>query len=455
MAAMGNAGIATTLAVVLAGCSGTISNGGGAGDAATAATDAPPIDPPDAPPPGTPIQDRLTTTSITVPDGVKAGVRNYRIWGSSSLGVAPVFTVPLANCETLVCYSSAAGARAVRVDGAGALVETINLANGLECRGLAAEPSGAFAALLWDDAADRIHVYRYDAGGNELGTTELTNADNNPTDFGIGDSRLEYGNGRYGAYYHVHSDTGHEGDTLKWITTAGVESTGWGWGCSHSMSTVLRFNAGDNAFMPACVTDCYPGTSGTDFAQNSIGGIYINHSTGRVMNVDAGCNGSVAAELGSAAVAASGWMLSFNAHRAPATLGQSSYNPSTMNQDVAITRVAANHAPGPVIWLTDTAAINEADTSIASWSPDGDDSEQYLVGWAEPGASYVYKLARIDPSGAFLEGPTDVAATWGRRDDPMRRHYDGDIVWASFASAGSTTLEFSRVDSGRAYQCTQ
>src|ERR1043165_1424373 len=60
---------------------------------------------PDCPPPaGTALTDRLTVTSVTAPAGVLAGDSNYRIWGSSSLGVAPVFTIPFADCRTLVGY---------------------------------------------------------------------------------------------------------------------------------------------------------------------------------------------------------------------------------------------------------------------------------------------------------------------------------------------------------------
>ncbi|PKN43755.1 MAG: hypothetical protein CVU63_12200, partial [Deltaproteobacteria bacterium HGW-Deltaproteobacteria-20] len=222
-----------------------------------------------------------------------------------SLHIAPVFTVPLANCQTLVGFTTASGAalapRVARLDAHDELVEIYTLTPGLELRGLAAEPDGHFGALVWDDSADAIFVVRYDLSGAELWKTELTNSDNNPTDFGIGDSRLEFGDGKYGAYYHVHSDSGHEGDTLKWVTTAGVESTGWNWGCSHSMSNLLTFHPSLTKFMPACVTDCFPGTSG-DFSTNSIGGIYLNHNSGPVINVAAGCNGSVAGELGGAAL---------------------------------------------------------------------------------------------------------------------------------------------------------
>jgi len=109
-----------------------------------------------------------------------------------------------------------------------------------------------------------------------------------------------------------------------------------------------------------------------------------------------------------------------------------------------------------VVWLTSTPAIEEADSSIARWQPDGDPAEQYVVGWMEPGGSPIYRLARVDPAGAFLEGAVDISAMaqWGRRDDPFRAHVNGDIVWAWFDSPGSTTLRFARLVSGGPNSCT-
>jgi len=266
---------------------------------------------------------------------------------------------------------------------------------------------------------------------------------------------MEFGGSRYGAYYHVHSKSGHEGDTLKYVDLSGTPSTTWTWGCSHSMSNLLRWNGADSKFMPACVTDCYPGTSGSDFATTSIGGVYINNRN-RVLDVDAGCNGDVAGELGGAAVAPSGWKIVFNAHQAPATLGQSSYNETTMNQDIGFASIGAGlTASGGVVWLTTTAAIDEADSGVERWAPADDGTEQYVTGWSEPGSPYVYKLGRVSGNGTFLEGPVDVTAKarWGRRDDPFRAHGNGDIVWAWFDAPSSTTLRFARLRSGGTATC--
>ena len=403
------------------------------------------------------ILERLTTSDVTVPAGVKPGVRNYRIWGATMLRVAPLYVAPLANCGTLFCYTSgtaaAPNARAVRLDPSDRMAAAIDLGAGLECRGIAAEPDGHFAALLWDGATDRIYVRRFDLAGTQNWSTELTNADNHPTDFGIGESRLEFGGDRYGAYYHVHSDSGHEGDTLKFTNAAtGAQTTQWSWGCSHSMSDLLSYHPQAASFLPVCVTDCYPGTGSGAFPDVSKGGVYTDNRN-KIMDVDAGCNGSVAGELGGAAIAPVGWKVTFNAHQAPVTLGDTSYSTATMNQDIAFAAIAANHTvSGAIVWLT-TTAVNEADSAIARWQPEGDATEQYLVGWMEP--TNLYKLSRVGAAGNFIEGPTDVAARarWGQRDDPFRVHANRDVVWGWFDASGATTLHVARLRSGGSAQC--
>lgn len=407
---------------------------------------------------GASLLERLGTKDVTAPAGVKAGVRNYRIWGSKTFKIAPVYMVSLSDCGSLVCYTSgtdaAPNARALRLDAADQLVSAVDLGAGLECRGIAAEADGHFGALLWSKAEEKIYVKRFDLAGAQGFSTELTNADNHPNAFDIGEGRLEFGDGKYGAYYHVHSDSGHEGDTLKFVDAAsGMQSTQWAWGCSHSMSELLTFSPSAKSFLPTCVTDCYPGTGQGNFAQVSKGGIYTD-SKKKVLDVDAGCNGSVAGELGGAAVASSGWKIVFNAHQAPFSLGQSSYNANTMNQDIGFASLAADHSlSGGVVWLTSTTGTNEADAAMASWQPAGDTTEQYVVGWLEPPAAY--KLARVGAAGTMLEPPIDVTskARWGQRDDPFRTRPNGDIVWAWFDAAGATTLHVARLSSGGSAAC--
>lgn len=416
----------------------------------------------DGPPAGTPLAERIGVSTIATPAGVMAGDSNYRIWGSQSLRIAPVFTVPHADCGTLVGYTTGTStptARVARLDASDALITTYEL-GAFELRGLAAEPDGHFAALLWDDPQDALRVTRFDAMGMNPRVTMLSDTTAVPDDFNIGETRLEYGDGKYGAYFHVHgisgSFDGHEGDALKWVDAAtGAMTTGWSWGCSHSMSELLRFQPAGNKFLAACVTDCFPGTSGTNFAANSIGGIYLDHNKSKVLDVDAGCNGNVAGELGSMTPTATGWKLVFNAHQNAAALGQGSYSTSTMNQDIGFASIAANGTfTGTVAWLT-TSAGNEGNASIARWEPEGETAEQYVVGWTEMAAQRVYKLARVSPTGEQLEAPIDVSAMvkWGERDDPFREHLNKDIVWSWFEMAGATSFKLARIRSSHTAQC--
>jgi hypothetical protein len=409
------------------------------------------------------LLERIGTSQIALPAGIKPGVRNYRVFAQPTFKVAPLFTVPLADCGTLIGLTTgsaaAPNARVVRLDASDKLVSTLDLGAMLELRGLAAEPDGHFAALLWNGASDQIWVKRYELSGKELFATELTNKvngaiDNSPTDFGIGEARLTYGAGKYGAYYHVHSASGHEGDTLKFVTAAtGAESTTWAWGCSHSMSNLLTFHETSNSFLASCVTDCYPGTSGSNFATTAKGGFYTENRN-KLLDVSGGCNGDVAGELGGAAVAPAGWKLVFNAHQQPTVLGQKTYNTMTMNQDIGFASIAANKTlSGSIVWLTTTPMIQEADASIVRFQPAGDASEQYIVGWLESGA---YKLGRVDGAGKFLEPASDVSAKakWGQRDDPFRAHTNGDIVWAWADAANATSLKFARLRSGDTAECS-
>jgi hypothetical protein len=82
---------------------------------------------------------------MSINDGVASGVSNWRIWGMGSLNVAPVFTAPLTDGQTLVCYtvnSTQKVPKVARIDAQDQLVEIYSLTAGLECRG-----SGALARI--------------------------------------------------------------------------------------------------------------------------------------------------------------------------------------------------------------------------------------------------------------------------------------------------------------------
>ena len=197
--------------------------------------------------------------------GVLAGDTSWRIWGRGDLNVAPVYTVTFA-CNTYVGYTTAGPHAYIAVLGNLETTDTLGStidAGAFELRGLAIGPNNDVAALLWAPSAMALHVQRFDSLGNAGWSAALSDSVAAVTDFNIGESRLEYGNGKYGAYFHVHGTsgqfTGHEGDQLEWIdASSGAVTNGWSWGCSHSMSELLRTSGSKT--LAACVTDCYPGS---------------------------------------------------------------------------------------------------------------------------------------------------------------------------------------------------
>eukprot|EP00727_Mastigamoeba_balamuthi_P014111 m51a1_g9322 hypothetical protein (1998) ;mRNA; f:142560-155187 len=349
----------------------------------------------------------------------------------------------------LVGWSDAAGAGHVTaVSSQYTITKTLDFA-GVEVRGLAGHSDGSFGVLLWSQTGKSIAVRKVSSSGAKLWETKLVNSDGAvPDDFGIGESRLTYGTaggkGRYGAYYHVHSTTGHEGDALKWVDEAtGAATNEWDWGCSHSMSVLLGFSSADSLFAPVCVTDCYPGTGSGDFSAVSQGGIFSwNDESKRIYTLDGGCDGSVAGELGEMVAApTTGFKMVFNGHRNKAGLGQNSYKEDSMNQDIGFVSIGSDGSlSGSVKWLTSTSE-NEADSGIARYG--GITQELYLAGW-KSGSKYM--LAEVDGSGAFQTKPVDVTdlVQWGARDDPFKTAADGSIVWV-YSPAQASDIVIARV----------
>ena len=174
--------------------------------------------------------DRINVTDVTTPAGVKPGVRNWRIWRSVALAVAPIYIAPLANCGTLVCNTTgtneAPAPQVLRLGADDRLVGSHSLDAGHECRGIAAEPDGHFAVLLWDNAGDRIYVKRFDAAARRAGRpSSPTPTTTRPTS---ASARAAW-NSAAAATAPTTTCTrtsGHEGDTLKWVDAAsGAETT--------------------------------------------------------------------------------------------------------------------------------------------------------------------------------------------------------------------------------------
>lgn len=114
------------------------------------------------------LAERIGTVEVAAPAAIKPGVRNWRVWTSQMLKVSPIFTVPLADCGTVIGFTSgtsmAPNARVVRLDATDTSLAALDLGAMLELRGLAAEPDGHFAALLWSGATDQIWVKPHSNG---------------------------------------------------------------------------------------------------------------------------------------------------------------------------------------------------------------------------------------------------------------------------------------------------
>ena len=171
-----------------------------------------------------------------------------------------------------------------------------------------------------------------------------TNIDHSMTSFNphIGDSRLAYGNGTYGAYFAVHGDSGwpegHEGDQLSYVDSDGIATGGWMWGCSHSMAELIDYHPTLAKWLPVCSSDCYDSK-----------GILLNDNQ-VVYACDGNCGGLVSAQLGQVAQAEDSWKLVFSALDRP-SYDSKGIGLATINGDFSSARV----------WLTDSNGQYERD----------------------------------------------------------------------------------------------
>ena len=217
------------------------------------------------------------------------------------------------------------------------------------------------------------------------------------------------------------------------------------------MSELLRFSPSANATLPICVTDCFPGTTPDNtmpmnpYGMRSIGGVYLSNST-KVSDFDGACNGSVAAELGGAAPRHR--RLEARIQRPPERRDDGPdlvldvddesghrLRPHREQQDARRRRLAHDD---------DRQRSEQLDRALGPDGRHGRAIRRWLVEWHD-----VHAGARLGHAARLLENPTTITtAKWGQRDDPFRTHLNGDIVWAWFDAAGSTTLKFARVHSG-------
>jgi hypothetical protein len=359
-------------------------------------------------PPG--LKNQVTKMSVTLPQPLGSMQSSWCTWTWCSI-TPRLYHEPLADGRTLVGWTDLSGNGHVSWLGLyGALEQTIDFPS-LSLRGLVAHDDLRFAVLLWDANAKIMWLSRRNANGSEAWKTNIDGAltSFNP---GIGDSRLAYGNGRYGAYFAVHGDSGwpegHEGDQLSYVDSNGViQSGGWEWGCSHSMAELISYHPTLGSFAPACSSDCYASK-----------GILLNDSQ-VVFEADGNCGGLAAAQLGQMALAANTWKLAFNALD----------RPDYTARGIGLATIQGSFQSS-FVWLTNTGGEYERDPVLARLGASLG-TDRYLVGWRTSNNG-LYWLGVINGAGSFIAGPEEVASVgvgWGDRDDSFRTRPDGDVSW--------------------------
>jgi hypothetical protein len=370
------------------------------------------------------LKDQVTRMPVTLPQPLGNLQSSWCTWSWCSI-TPRLYHEPLADGRTLVGWTDASGDGHLSWLGLhGALEQTIHFP-ALSIRGLVAHDDLRFAVLLWDADAKIMWLSRRNADGSPVWTT---NIDGDLTSFnpGIGDSRLTYGGGRYGAYFAVHGDTGwpagHEGDQLTYVDSSGaIQSGGWEWGCSHSMAELISYHPTLASFAPACSSDCYASK-----------GILLNDNQ-VVYASDGNCGGLVSAQLGQMALAPNTWKLVFNALD----------RPGFPARGIGFATIQGSFQSSAV-WLTNTSGEFERDPVLARLGASLS-TDRYLVGWRTTDNGYFW-LGVINGAGSFIAGPEEISsvgAGWGNRDDSFRTRPDGDVSWVQ-GVPGTTQLYLYR-----------
>jgi FlgD Ig-like domain len=383
------------------------------------------------------LRERITTTSLTLPAALEPSVSSFHLWTQHVLGPR-LYHEPLADGRTMVGWTDAAMNGHVSL--VGSTVETTFDFPDEPVRGLVAHSNGTFAVLLWNRGGagfqdDYVRLSKRNANGSQIWSLAVTTSEYtpNPAQFNIGDSRLAYANGVYGAYLSVHSTEGHEGDRYQRVSDSGVLlSGGWGWGLSHSMAGVIAAHPENGTLHTAGVSDCYPSKA------------LLYDKTTSLFTADADCAGKVSVQLGQMAAGPGGsWLVAMDAVD----------RPGFPARGVAVVRVRSGSTPR-LVWLTNTTGSDERDPVIARIDASLG-SNRYLVGWRQLSDGSA-RIAVID-SNATVQSATEIvspAVTWGARDDSYRTRPDGSISWVEGA-AGSRTLRLHRYSESQAVAVVQ
>ena len=377
-----------------------------------------------------PIEDRIVTSTITLPQPLEATSSSWCTWGTCFLGPR-LYLAPRSDGTHLVGWTDNTNDGHVSVVSREAIISTHTFA-GKNVRGLVAHGDGTYAVLLKDGVT--LFLSKRSADGSQLWITNLNSTlaeDSSST----GDHRLAFGGGFYAAYWSVYGITGgfagHDGDQLSYVDDSGIiQSGGWNFGCSHSMAQLVGYHSGDLEFTAFCSSDCYPQPPG----------LKMNYTT-TIQIADGDCHGNVSLQLGQMAAAGTGWKVLFNAEDTPES---EAYGIGFAT--------AGGSATTSVVWLTNTDGSTERDPVVAGLGTQ--DPELYLVGWTTSNDG-AFHIGRVNAAGAFLEGPEHMSSSgpgWNKRDNSFATTSENSVVWLE-GSAQSTTLRLYRYNESIVFVC--
>jgi FG-GAP-like repeat len=428
------------------------------------------------------IAPRITTTTITLPAALEGVTDNFCTWGGCTLGPR-LYQAPMADGRTLIGWSDASCNGHVSRVNNGAIEQTFDFA-ATPVRGLVVHPDNSFAVLLLDFNNGNTDYYTHymelsllSATGSPMWTTELLNNAEvgatpgvvpaeeecgafNPSNgqSWVGDSRLGYGGGQYGAYFAVHAepDSGgieHDGDQLTLVNDSGViQNGGWQWGLSHSLAELIDYHPDLARLTAVGITDCYPPLPGWTGIPPPTPGLDADFSTltdsaNQLLAAAGNCGGSVSIQLGQmAAVTGGNWLVALNGQSEAAfTDAFGNPQPAWVGQGVGVVSFNGSYVATPVTWLssTDPTGTDERDPVLARIGTSLS-SNRFLVGWHLQ-TEGTFSMAVINPAAAILSPVEAVSPTagWGNRDDSLKSRPDGSISWLQGA-AGATTLQMYR-----------
>ncbi|ELP88624.1 hypothetical protein EIN_434900 [Entamoeba invadens IP1] len=191
------------------------------------------------------LKEKITPYEVTLPVNLLGGEYTFRIYTQVTFSVR-LYPSSDAKNNYYIGYTDTNGlGTVIKVKAKTNTIMRTDTFTGYSVRGLTVKDDGSYGVFLWDTKTSLIYFRKIDAAGKEVYTKNLDlRTQTYPSSivagsdkgFGVGDSRLNYGNGTFHLYTHIHSDNGHEGDALFTIKDDGTVTKIWGWGCSHMLS---------------------------------------------------------------------------------------------------------------------------------------------------------------------------------------------------------------------------